>query len=248
MTLIWRRCEAAAKHPLMEKCAIVVGASSGIGEAIARDLAQRGWRLGLLARRLPELEAIARDLSGAVAAHVDLADPEGTRAALSSLAEQLGGVDLWVLNAGTGELNTEFAWGPEDRTIRVNVLGFAAMADVAIHHCLDRGRGRIVGVSSIARFMKRPPAVSYAASKAFVSVYLDGLRELARLRGSNVTVTEACPGFVRTPMMKTSKPFWVASPQKAARQIVDGTLAGHKLVYITRRWRLIAWVLRLLPR
>ncbi|MFN9498955.1 MAG: SDR family NAD(P)-dependent oxidoreductase [Erythrobacteraceae bacterium] len=232
----------------MDKCAVVVGASSGIGEAIARELARRGWRLGLAARRVPELEAVARDLRSALVAYVDLADTEGTRLALTSLADQLGGVDLWVLNAGTGEENIEFAWGPEETTIRVNVLGFAAMADVAIHHCLGRGHGRIVGVSSIARFMKRPPAVSYAASKAFVSVYLDGLRDLARRRGSKVTVTEACPGFVRTPMMMASKPFWVATPEKAARQIVDGTITGHKLVYVTRRWRIIAWALRLMPR
>lgn len=229
--------------------AIVVGASSGIGEAIARRLAAIGWRVGLAARRVELVAALAAEFDAdAVAVAVDLHDPEATRTALSTLAERLGGVDLWVLNAGTGHENPDFAWGPERDTIEVNVLGFAAMADVAIHHCLQRGRGRIVGVSSVARFLPRPAAAGYAASKAFVSVYLDGLRELARRRAPEVTVTEACPGFVRTAMMKAPQAFWVASPAVAARQIVDAALAGRKLAYITRRWRLVAWLLRLMPR
>ena len=233
----------------MSGTAIVVGASSGIGEAVARRLAATGWRVGLAARRLDLIEALSAELGGdASAASVDLHDSDATRAALAALADRLGGVDLWVLNAGTGHENPEFAWEPERDTIEVNVLGFAAMADVAIHHCLERGRGQIVGISSVARFMRRPGAVGYAASKAFVSVYLDGLRALARRRAPGVTVTEACPGFVRTPMMKAPQAFWVASPELAARQIVDATLAGRKLVFVTRRWRLIAWALRLMPR
>ena len=232
----------------MGRTAIVVGASSGIGEAVARHLAQSGWRVGLAARRLALLEVLAREIGSAVVARVDLSEPDEAREALGRLAGELGDVDLWVLNAGAGEENPSFAWKAEEATIRVNALGFAAMADVAIHHCLARGQGRIVGVSSVARFLRRPEAVSYAATKAFVSVYLDGLRQLARSRGADVTVTEACPGFVRTAMMKASRPFWVASPDKAARQIVRAALAGRKLVYVSRRWQLVAWVLRLLPR
>ena len=231
----------------MTQTALIVGASSGIGEAIARQLAARGWRVGLAARRIERLEALAAELGG-VAARVDLADADEARAALEAFAERLGGVDLWVLNAGIGDLNPDFAWEGERDTIVVDVLGFAAMANAAIHHCLARGRGYIVGVSSVARLLPRPTAVAYSASKAFVSVYLDGLRELARRRGADVSVTEACPGFVRTAMMKMPGTFWVATPEKAARQIIEATLKRRKLVYVTRRWRLIAWALRLLPR
>ena len=225
--------------------AIVVGASSGIGEAVARDLAARGWRVGLAARRRDRLDALATELGG-VAATVDLDDLEAARAALSGLAAELGTVGLWVLNAGTGDNNPDFHWEPERNTLQTNVMGFAAMADVATHHCLAAGGGRIVGVSSVARFRGSKNAVGYAASKAFVAVYLDGIRDLVKARG--ITVTEACPGFVDTPLMKFPNAFWVSTPAKAARQIVDGTLAGRKLIYITRRWRLIAMVLRVLPR
>ena len=227
--------------------AIVVGASSGIGEAVARDLADRGWRVGLAARRLDRLEALAVELGGgAVAAVVDLDDLDAARTALTGLATNLGTVDLWALNAGTGDNNPDFNWEPERKTLQTNVMGFAAMADVATHHCLAAGGGRIVGVSSVARFRGSKNAVGYAASKAFVSVYLDGIRDLVKQRG--ITVTEACPGFVDTPLMKFPNAFWVSTPVKAARQIVDATLAGRKLVYITHRWRLIAMLLSVLPR
>jgi short-subunit dehydrogenase len=230
--------------------AVVVGASSGIGAAIARRLAADGWRVGLVARRLDRLEALAAEIDGdAVTAAIDLRNPEAARRSLSALVEALGGsVGLFVLNAGVGHLNPDLAWEPERETIEVNVLGFAAAADVAMAHLLARGSGRIVGVSSIARFRGGRAAPSYGASKAFVSLYLDGLRDLVRHRRVAITVTEACPGFVDTPMMKAPNPFWVASADKAARQIVDATLNGRKLVYVTRRWRLIAWLLRLLPR
>lgn len=216
---------------------------------MALQLAAEGWRVGLAARRLPQLQALAARLGhGAVAAAVDLADPDAARDALHALAAQLGEVELWVLNAGTGELNPGFDWAPERNTLQVNVMGFAAMADVAMHHCLARGRGRIVGISSIARFQRRPVAIAYSASKAYVSTCLDGLRTLARSRGVPITITEACPGFVDTPMMKTANPFWVASADKAARQIVAATLRGRAIVYVSRRWALIAALLSLVPR
>lgn len=229
--------------------AIVVGASSGIGEAIARQLATDGWRVGLAARRRERLELLAAEIgNGAVAATIDLGDDMAARAALTTLAEQLGGVDLWVLNAGTGATNPDFAYGPERETIVTNVLGFAAMADVALHHCLARGTGHIVGITSIARFRGTRLAPAYSASKAFVAKYLDAMRDIARARKSKVTVTDACPGYVWTPLMQAPNPFWVATPEKAARQIIAATLRGAKVAYITKRWRLIAWALKALPR
>ncbi len=231
------------------KCAIIVGASSGIGEAIARELARRGWRVGLAARRLDRLQALAGEVGqGTDVEVVDLTDPEGARTALQALAARLGTVDLWVLNAGTGDNNPAFDWAPEAHTIAVNVTGFAAMADVAVHHCLANQSGRIVGVSSVARFRGSRNAIGYAASKAFVSVYLDGIRDLVRHHKLPVSVTEACPGFVKTDLMKFPGAFWVSTPEKAALQIVDAALAGAKIVYVTRRWRLIAWLLNILPR
>ncbi|MFZ4689327.1 MAG: SDR family NAD(P)-dependent oxidoreductase [Polymorphobacter sp.] len=231
------------------KTGIVIGASSGIGEAIARQLAADGWRVGLAARRRDTLDALAAEIGGgAIAATVDLTDDMAARTALAALADELGGVELWVLNAGTGATNPDFAYEPERNTIFTNVVGFAAMADVAMHHCLARGRGRIVGITSIARFRGTRHAPAYSASKAFDAKYLDAMRDFLHHRKSAVTVTDACPGYVQTPLMKAPVPFWVATPEKAARQIIAATLRGRKVVYVTKRWRLIAWALALLPR
>lgn len=113
---------------------------------------------------------------------------------------------------------------------------------------MEQGHGHLAGISSIARFRGSGEGAAYAASKAFVSVYLDGLRDLARKRNVPVTVTELCPGFVDTVMMKADKPFWVATPEKTAAQILDAIRKGKKCAYITRRWALVACLLRLLPR
>ena len=171
--------------------AIVVGASSGIGKAIAEQLAATGWKIGLTSRKLQNLaEMRARLGDQALAKAVDLDDPEGARAALRALAEDLGGVDLWVLNAGTGVLNRDFAWEPERQTISTNVMGFAAMTDAAVHHCISRGEGRIVGISSVAKKRGHRFTASYSGSKAFVSLYLDGVRQYLRRAAPKVSVTE----------------------------------------------------------
>jgi short-subunit dehydrogenase len=230
--------------------AIIVGASSGIGEALARSLAGSGWRVGLAARRLDRLQALAAELGGgARAQRIDLRQADEARLALASLIDDLGAVDLIVLSSGFGEPNPDMAWAPERETIDVNALGFAAMAQMAMTHFLDRGQGHLVGISSVAKLRGHGDAPSYAATKAFVSTYLDGLRDLAKRRGaSKVVVTEACPGFVATAMMKAPSAFWVASPEAAAESILRAVRRRAKHAYVTPRWGLIGLLLRLMPR
>jgi short-subunit dehydrogenase len=128
------------------------------------------------------------------------------------------------------------------------------MAQVAMRHFLSRGRGHLVGISSVAALRGYRASV-YAASKAFQSVYLDGLRDLARHGGHPIVVTEVAPGFVDTAMMKPERPLskgakrlLVASPAKAARQILRAVQKKKKHAYITKRYALVAFVLKRLPR
>ncbi len=229
--------------------AVIVGASSGIGKAIAEQLAAAGWRVGLTSRKLDNLSEMANRLGDRVIVKaVDLDDPEGARSSLRTLAEKMGGVDLWVLNAGTGILNRDFAWEPERQTIATNVMGFAAMTDVAVHHCIARGEGRIVGISSVAKKQGHPLTASYSGSKAFVSIYLDGVRQFLRRAAPQVSVTEAAPGYIDTPLQQFDEAFWVASADEAARQIIAAALARRKHAYVPRRWGLIAALLSLMPR
>ena len=129
----------------------------------------------------------------------------------------------------------------------VNVLGFAAMVNVAAEHLQARRSGHLVGISSLAALRGIGAAPAYAASKAFVSNYLQGVRYRFKKLKLPVVVTDVQPGFVDTRMAKGDRLVWVASPQTAARQISAAIRGRKQHVYVTRRWRLVAWLVRFLP-
>jgi short-subunit dehydrogenase len=235
--------------------AVIIGASSGIGEALAHELQRERWRLVLLARRLDRLEALGRALGPeTVVRRIDVAQDDAT-AVFEKIIDELGGVDLVIVSSGTGYLNPALSVDLDVDTLAVNVLGFMKLSQAAMRHFLKRGRGHLVGVTSVAALRGNSDGASYAASKAFQSVYLDSLRDLAKKSRLPITVTEVQPGFVDTAMMKTERPLsplgrWllVASPETAARQIARAIRSRAKHAYITRRYGLIAFVLKLLPR
>jgi short-subunit dehydrogenase len=237
------------------RTAVIIGASSGIGEALARQLNGDGWRLGLLARRLERLEALRQTLApDTVVRRLDVTRDDAAAIA-EGVFDELGGVDLVIISAGAGHNNRDLDVALDVDTVTVNVLGFMRMAHVAVRHFMKRGRGHLVGISSIAALRGNGAGAAYAASKAFQSVYLDGLRDLAKHSGLRVTVTEVQPGFVDTAMMKPERPLprlarWllVSTPATAARQIVRAVRTGAKHAYITKRYALVALVLKLLPR
>ena len=228
--------------------AIVVGASSGIGSALACLLASEGYRVGLAARRLDLLQDVANAIGDtAVVKAIDVSKPEEAMQRLRDLIDAMTDVELFVISAGTGFENPTLDWEPEHETIAVNVTGFAAIANVAVSHLQRRGSGSLVAISSIAALRGSSGAPAYFASKAFMSSYLQGLRyRFAKLR-LPVVVTDVRPGFVDTAMAKASRKFWVATPGEAARQIVAAVKKRKKTVYVTRRWRLIAWIVRATP-
>ena len=123
----------------------------------------------------------------------------------------------------------------------------AAIANAAFKYFYNQGSGHIVGISSIAAIRGSGEAPAYNASKAFVSNYLEGLRQKARKSGIAITVTEIQPGFVNTAMAKGEGLFWVSSPGKAGQQILKAVNSKKKHAYITKRWRLIAWLLKIIP-
>jgi short-subunit dehydrogenase len=236
--------------------AIIVGASSGIGEALARELHQRGWRLGLVARRVEKLKTLAAELGSAcvLVDHLDVATEEGI-ASFHAMAERLGEVDLVIISAGCGYLNPAHDDGPDRETVSVNVVGFMAIARAAFRLFEKRGRGHLAAITSVAALRGSGTAATYAASKAFQSTYLDGLRASAQRANLPIIVSELQPGFVATAMMKPRKPlspFWrwllVSDASTAARQMLQAIFRNRKHAYITKRYAVIAFVLKLLPR
>jgi short-subunit dehydrogenase len=228
------------------KSAIIIGASSGIGRALALTLSGEGYRVGAVARRTDLLKALQAELEGpCVIKTVDVSKPEVAMPLVRDLIDELGDVDLFVVNAGTGVDNVALAWEPERDTIAVNVLGFAAMVGVAVAHLEARRSGHLVGISSIAAVRGIGGAPAYAASKAFVSNYLQGVRYRFKRLKLPIVVTDVQPGFVDTPLAGGT--FWMASPQTAARQIARAIRGRKQHVYVTRRWRLVAWLMKIAP-
>lgn len=228
--------------------AIVVGASSGIGEALTRALADAGYEVGLAARRTERMRAIGEDLpTKATVATMDLTDAEDARAGFSELAAAMGDVSLVVVSAGVGHVNGALEWAPERETVDVNVRGFTAIATAAVEYFEARGSGHLVGISSVAANFGNAATPAYNASKAYVSTYLEGLRYRQRGREADVTITTVEPGFVDTEMAMGEDLFWVSSPETAARQIFRAIERERKHVYVTRRWRLVAWFLQAMP-
>ncbi len=232
----------------MSKSAIIIGATSGIGKALAEVLAGQGYRLGLTGRRLPLLQEIKESLAAEVfIEQMDVADVPETEEKFKTLIEKMGPIDLVIISAGIGHLNSKLDPSLEIKTIETNVSGFVVIADVAFMHFQTQGKGHLVGISSIAALRGSALAPAYSASKAFVSNYMEGLRLKALKANLDITVTDVRPGFVDTPMTQGQSMFWVAPAEKAAVQIWQAIKAKKVCVYITRRWRLIAWLMRIMP-
>lgn len=231
-----------------ERRAIVIGASSGIGRELAKVLAENGYIVGVASRRTDLLDRLAGEMpGGAMVRRIDVARADEAMTTLRAMIAEMGGVDLVIVNSGIGADNPRLDWKPEKDTIDVNVVGFAAMATVAMNHFIDRGSGHLVGVSSVAAILGHGDVPSYGASKAFVSSFLRSLRHRVTRLGVPITVTIIEPGFVDTALIRGRPTFWLASPRKAAEQIYRAILRRRKHAYITKRWRLVAWMMKAMP-
>lgn len=230
------------------KKALILGASSGIGRALAKTLAQNGYAVGLMARRTALLETLQKEIQTQnYIGYLDIAKASEALEKVENMIQIMGGLDLIVINAGVGFLNPELDWAKEQQTIDVNVYGFCAIAGLAFKHFTKQGSGHIVGISSIGALKGNYAAPAYNASKAFISNYLAGLRVKAFKDKLPIIVTDIKPGFVDTEMAKGDKKFWVAPPAKAAEQIYLAIKKQKKHAYITKRWLLIALLFKLAP-
>jgi len=228
------------------KKAIIIGASSGIGRALAGVLAENGFEVGLVARRLELLEDLKKEIPGVFyTKRIDVISPDAGEL-LKELIGEMGGADLIVVNAGISATNPDFDFAPEFETIKVNVTGFTAMTNVAVKHFLEKGRGHLVGISSIAGLRGSAVSPAYSASKAFVSNYLEGIRQ--KLYGTKIFVTDIRPGFVNTPLIKGHDwAFWITPVEKAARKIYEAVKSKKKVSYVTRCWWFVAQFMKIAP-
>jgi short-subunit dehydrogenase len=216
--------------------ALVTGASSGIGAALALRLARRGHTVWLAARRkdaLDEQVAAIRAEGGRAEAFVlDVSDPEATEARVRELDREVGGFDLAVANAGIGGRArpvAEQTLGDFRSIVETNLLGAVATLLAVMPGMLERGRGHLVGVTSLAGEIPLPAGADYGTSKAALSFFLESAACDLRPRG--LFVTDVRPGFVKTPLTDKNRfpmPFLV--PLDEAADLVDRAIAKRQRV------------------
>lgn len=230
------------------KKAIVIGGTSGIGRGLAEKLIDNGWTVGITGRRIELLNEKKENSNDKVFIQDhDITDLESSDAKMESLFNKLGRVDLVIVSSGVSELNQDLEWKTEKKVIETNVNGVAKVYELVFSNFKKQGYGHLVGVSSIASLRGNRYCTSYSASKAFQANYLEALRCIAKNEKLNIQITDVQPGFVDTPMAKGDGLFWVAPVNKATNQIYLAILRRDRKVYITKRWRFIAWVMRLAP-
>ena len=228
--------------------AIVIGATSGIGKSISEILIQNGYAVGVTGRRLEMLQSLKEKYPKQMCySQMDVQELSSIESICNKLVHQLGGLDLLIISAGIGDENKMLDFAIENKVIKTNIQGFTCVADWGMNYFKKQGYGHLVNISSIAGLMGNGEAPSYNATKAFQINYLEGLRLNADKSGAEIIVTDIRPGYVDTDMAKGDGMFWVAPVEKAAQQIFTAIKRKKKVVYISKRWRIIGLLLKIIP-
>lgn len=226
---------------------IIVGGTSGIGRELACIYAGAGNLVGVTGRRQDLLYSLQLEfLNQVVTECFDVTSPQSI-IHLQSLIQKMGGMDMFIYNAGYGDVSDVLDWKIDKETVDVNVNGFIVLVHYAFQYFVLNGGGQLATTSSIASIRGNSHAPAYSASKAFQSIYFEGLHMKAKKNGWPVYVSDIQPGFVDTKMAKADNRFWVASPEKAARQIVEALRKKKWRAYITHRWWLVAKLAKWMP-
>ena len=228
--------------------AIIIGATSGIGRGLAEMMVEKDYLVGITGRRTQLLEELKAGKPDSYRINTfDISQTDSIIGHLEELTLELGGLDIIVIGAGTGDLNDKLDFELEKRTIDTNISGFTAIADWAFNYFSSQKHGHLVAITSLAGLRGNRIAPAYSASKAYQQNYLEGLRMKAAKASSPIFITDIRPGFVNTRMAKGQNLFWVASVEKAASQIYNAIQKNPRVAYITKRWSVIACLFKYLP-
>ncbi len=232
------------------KKVIITGATSGIGYELAKQMAKKGYKIGLIGRRTERLEQLAEEIGeNAYYRTCDVTDHETANVMYQGLTDEMGGLDIMILNAGVGIDTLLPKWESDLKTVDVNVTAFVHGAHFAFNFFRSQKHGQIVGMSSIASHLASGRAAIYTASKHFISNYMTGLRQIANRLELDIVVSDIRPGYVISEMTENNKNmFWVASTEKAVAQMVAAIEKRKKRAYITKRWKLIAFIATITPQ
>ena len=233
----------------MNKKVIIIGATSGIGREVALVYIAQGWTVGVAGRREAELESLRAMAPEQVFTQVlDVTKDDATEH-LQTLINKVGGMDLFLLSSGIGMQNYTLDTEIELATAATNVEGFIRMTNAAYHYFEKQGHGHLAVISSIAGTKGLGAAAAYSATKGFQHMYMDALDQLSRMQKLNISFTDIRPGFVATPLLKSSKsyPMLMEAPI-VALDIVDALERKKRVAIIDWRFRLLVGFWRLIPK
>lgn len=226
--------------------AIIVGASSLLSREIAKQLAAQGVEIALLAQDPESLSEFAQSLPTKTQVHgLKIDQPQAIIATLETLWQQLNGAHLVIVNTGLNSYDPSLPWQPEADIITVNVQGFSAICNTAFRLFTQQGYGQLAAINSIAG-LRGGPSVAYHASKAYATNYLEGLSMHAQRLKLPITITDLQMGLLDKAAIQQSR-LWLSPPNEVARQVINAMKSAKRKAYITKRWRLVAWLTKLLP-
>ena len=237
------RCTSEARS-----CAVVVGASSGIGRELALQLLEQGWRLGVCCRRLDRLRELADRYPGQVEVEALDVCQAGADRILYRLMGRMRRVDVFYLVSGIGAQNPQLESEIELQTVSTNAEGFTRMVTAAFRYFESAGSGHIVVVSSIAGTRGLGVAPAYSATKRFQNVYIEALQQLAHMRRLPIRFTDVRPGFVSTDLLRQGRYPCQRSPRQVARIIVRAVRRRREVVVIDWRYAIVTFLWHLIPR
>lgn len=231
------------------KNAIVFGATSGIGKSLTKILIKEGYKVAITGRRLEKLDALKKEYpNNILVKQNDIQEVDDVEKVFNEIVTEFKTIDLVVQSSGVGYVNPKLDWGKEQQTVLTNVLGVTKLYVLAYKLFKVQQFGHLVGITSIASIRGSRAAPDYFASKAYQKSYLEGLYiKTKSIKSKKVFVTDIRPGFVDTPMALGEKLFWMVPLEKAANQIYTAIKKKKRVAYISKRWRLVAWVLKIIP-
>ena len=225
---------------------LIIGASSGIGRELAIQYATKGNKVIAVARRKPLLCELSQYSSNIQIAQCDISNIEETKTLLSMIFK--GTIHLAIICSGIGDFNSELDFAIEKQIIDINILGWTFCVDTIYKNLEEQSSGHLVILSSCGGLRGEPLSPSYSASKAYQINYIEALCKKAYKSKLPIHITDIRPGLVNTRMAKGSGLFWVMPTEKAAKQIINAIAQKKNVAIVTKRWGIIHWIMRHLPR
>lgn len=232
------------------RTAIIFGATSGIGKSLTEILVKDGYKIAITGRRLEKLEELKNQYPHQIRIYQnDIQQVEEVERVFHEIVQEFGSIDLVVQSSGVGYINPKLEWTNEIETIRTNVIGVTKLYDLSYNVFKQQGHGHLVGITSIASIRGNRAAPAYFSSKAYQKAYLESLYiKTKTIKSNKVFITDIRPGFVNTAMALGDGIFWMVSLDKAAKQIYSAIKKKKRVAYISKRWSMIAFVLKIVPR